>query len=148
MVPKNRDGSWLQDFDRWRRGVCEADSWKYTWSVPQDVCGLVELMGGPENFVAKLDQFFDGGHFAMDNQPDFHVPWLYALAGAAARTQETVSDRMARHFHLGPDGLPGNDDAGSMSTWLVFASLGFYPVTPGGDTYIMNAPLFDRVELS
>ncbi|HNU68196.1 MAG TPA: GH92 family glycosyl hydrolase [Myxococcota bacterium] len=148
MVPKNRDGSWLQDFDPvGGAGFCEADSWKYTWSVPQDVCGLVELMGGPENFVAKLDQFFDGGHFAMDNQPDFHVPWLYAFAGAAARTQETVSDLMARHFHLGPDGLPGNDDAGSMSTWLVFASLGFYPVTPGGDTYIMNAPLFDRVEL-
>ncbi len=148
MVPRNLDGTWLDGFaPDDKAGFCEADSWKYTWSVPHDVCGLMDLMGGPEPFAAKLDTFFADGHFAMDNQPDFHVPWLYNFAGRAARTQATVSELLALHFGAGPDGLPGNDDSGSMSAWSIFASLGFYPVTPGGDSYEMNTPLFARATI-
>lgn len=148
MVPKNRDGSWLKNFSPTsEKGFCEADSWKYTWSVPHDVCGLVNLIGGFENFESKLDEFFTGGHFDIDNQPGFHTPWLYSYIGKAAKTQDLVANLVNDHFHLGSNGLPGNDDAGSTSAWLIFAILGFYPVAPGGDTYIMNAPLFEKIEL-
>ena len=145
MVPRNRDGTWIDGFEPENKaGFCEADSWKYTWSVPHDICGLVALMGGPEAFAAKLDRFFDEDHFAMDNQPDFHAPWLYNFAGQASKTQSRVAELLAVHFGAGPGGLPGNDDAGSMSAWSIFASLGFYPVTPGGDLYQINTPLFSR----
>ena len=145
MVPRNGDGTWIDDFDPEKgAGFCEADSWKYTWSVPHDVCGLVDLMGGSEVFASRLDQFFDGGHFAMDNQPDFHVPWLYNYVGRAAGTQNRVWNLLDQYFNNTPGGLPGNDDAGSMSAWSVFASIGFYPVTPGGEYYQINSPRFPR----
>ncbi|HOE81667.1 MAG TPA: GH92 family glycosyl hydrolase [Myxococcota bacterium] len=148
MVPKYRDGSWLKNFSPTSPdGFCEADSWKYTWSVPHDICGLVDLIGGNDKFEAKLDEFFSDGHFDVTNQPDFHVPWLYSFIGKASKTQDLVAKLVGNHFHLESNGLPGNDDAGSTSAWLIFALLGFYPVTPGGDTYIMNAPQFKRIEL-
>lgn len=148
MVPKYRDGTWIEDFAPENKpGFCEANSWEYTWFVPHDVCGLVSLMGGDTPFTDKLDRFFGENWFSMDNEPDFHAPWLYNYAGAPAKTQDTVYDLLATHFNTAPGGLPGNDDAGAMSAWVVFASIGLYPVTPGDNSYQINSPAFSKVTL-
>src|SRR5262249_12596905 len=136
-------GAWLEPFDpesAW--GFTEANAWIYTWFVPHDVAGLVKLMGGPGAFSAKLDELFDGGHYDPSNEPDFHVPYLYAYAGQAARTQQRVRDLVATAYSPAPDGLPGNDDAGATSSWLVFSMLGLYPVTPGQPVYVIGSPTF------
>jgi predicted alpha-1,2-mannosidase len=146
--PKNRDGTWVEPFDPTApRGFTEADSWKYTWHVGHDVCGLVEAMGGAASFEAKLDEFFAGGHFAMDNEPDFQAPFLYDYIGKASKTQALTRDLLARHFKDAPDGLPGNDDSGAMSSWLVFAMIGLYPVAPSDGYYAITAPVFQKTVL-
>lgn len=143
--PRNRDGTWLEPFEPTAAtGFTEADSWKYTWHVPQDVCALVTAMGGPEAFAAKLDAFFEGGHFDMGNEPDFHTPFLYDFVGQGAKTQDRVRTLLAQHFDDTPGGLPGNDDAGATSAWIVFAMLGLYPVAPADDGYALAAPVFER----
>ncbi len=146
--PRNRDGSWMEPFDPTSIvGFTEADSWIYTWHVPQDVCALVEAMGGREAFGAKLDAFFDQGHFDMGNEPDFHAPFLYDYVGQAAKTQARVRDLLAQRFGDTPGGLPGNDDAGATSAWIVFAMLGLYPVAPDADAYALASPVFERAVL-
>lgn len=149
MQERWRDGTWVEPFDptHWR-GFTESDSWKYTWFVPHDQCGLVELMGGRDAFVAKLDQFFDEGHFTPDNEPDFHTPYLYAFVGEAGKTQQRVRQVMDTAFSTAPNGLPGNDDAGATSAWYVFSALGFYPVNTGADDlYWMGSPVFERAAI-
>jgi predicted alpha-1,2-mannosidase len=151
MRPKMRDGSWLEPFDPADRAegnsFVEASAWIFTFFVPHDVPALIELVGGDEAFVALLDRFFAEGHFDVTNQPSFHIPWLYNYAGAPHRTQELVRSIALEHFGAGPDGLPGNDDAGSMSAWLVLAALGIYPVAPGSPVWQLSAPLVDRAVL-
>jgi predicted alpha-1,2-mannosidase len=149
--PRNRAGGWRTPFDpaQWGDfvGFTEATSWIYTWFVPQDVPGLIDAVGGDDAFVAKLDAFFDGGRFDVSNEPSFHVPYLYAHAGQPWKTQARLRDIVATRFSTADDGLPGNDDSGATSAWLVFTMLGFYPVTPGDPTYTLSVPLVRRAEL-
>lgn len=151
MRGRMRDGSWVEPFDPAStddsNDFCEASAWIYSWFVPHDVAGLVELFGGEEAFLARLDQFFDEGHFEPSNEPSFHVPFLYNFVGAPERTQEMVRGVLNDHFADTPDGLPGNDDAGATSAWYVFAAMGLYPLAPGDGIYQLSSPLFDRVEI-
>ena len=145
---KTRDGQFVEPFDPTSSdGFTEADAWKYLWSVPQDLCGLVSAVGGAAAFSAKLDELFNAGHFDIGNEPDFHAPYLYDFVGAPAKTAERVRALVKTSFSLGPDGLPGNDDAGATSAWLAFALIGLYPVTPGSGSYLLGSPHFDRVTL-
>ena len=146
MQQKDKNGHWVTPFDPTASaGFTEADSWQYTWFVPHDLCGLVKAMGGVDKFISKLDAFFDQGHFTIDNEPDFYTPWLYDVAGMPSKTSARVHRIMQASFTDGPDGLPGNDDAGATSAWFVFASMGMYPVNPPDRRYWLNAPLFDHV---
>ncbi len=148
MQPKRRDGSWLEPYDPADKsgysGWCESSGWIYTFFVPHDIPALIELMGGNDAFVAKLDQFFDQGYFDPSNEPSFHIPFLYNYAGAPWKTQARVRHVLSTSFSTGPNGLPGNDDSGATSAWYVLAALGLYPVTPGKPQYQLSAPIVDR----
>lgn len=148
---RHADGTWLEPFDPADgdefNGWCEATSWIYSWFVPHDVEGLIDVMGGSEAFVEKLDQYFDGGHHDPSNQPGFHVPFLYNIAGAPQKTGARVRALREDHFLPTPDGLPGNDDAGAMSAWYVLAAMGLYPICPGDPTWQLVPPAFDRITL-
>ena len=151
MVPLNRDGSWVTPFDPADTSdfndFCEASSWIYSWYVPHDVPGLIELIGGKEATVAKLDAFFDGGHFDVGNEPSFHIPYLYSLAGRPDLSQERIDTIWRESFSVAPDGLPGNDDSGAMSAYAAFLMLGLYPISPGEPRYLITTPAFSHVEL-
>jgi len=123
----------------------EANAWQYLWFVPQDVEGLIHLMGGKERFIERLDEFFASGQYWHGNEPGHHIAYLYDCAGAPWKTQEKVREIMENEYKLIPAGLCGNDDAGQMSAWYVFSAMGFYPVCPGEPTYQIGSPLFDRV---
>jgi len=148
MRPRMRDGSWLDPFDPAAtndgNGFVEASAWIFSFFVPHDVPALIALHGGEAPFLTRLDGFYDGDHFDPGNQPSFHIAWLYNRAGEPARTQARVSEIVRAEFGIGPDGLPGNDDAGSMSALLVLAMLGVYPVAPGVPEYDLSTPLLDR----
>ena len=138
----------------------EGNSWQYTWFVPQDVQGLIKLMGGDKPFVKKLDALFNAkiknksalpsdvtgliGQYAHGNEPSHHIAYLYDYAGAAWKTQEKVRQILNELYSDKPDGLPGNEDCGQMSAWYVFSALGFYPVTPGSDYYAIGSPVFKK----
>ncbi len=142
------DGTWLEPFDpAGTVGFTEATAWIYEWLVPQDRCGLVAQIGGKPATLQRLNDFFDGGHFDMGNEPDFHAPWLYVDVGRPDLASDRVHALLAGQFSANPNGLPGNDDAGAMSGWLVFASVGLYPVSPGDGYYTLTAPLFARAEI-
>lgn len=151
MRPRQRDGAWVEPFDPedWsdRNGFCEASAWVYTWFVPHDVPRLIELMGGAEAFLSKLDEYFDTGQHDPSNEPGFHVPYLYVYAGDPSRTQARVRALLDAAFSDEPNGLPGNDDAGATSAWYVFSAMGLFPAAPGDDVYTLTSPTFDRVEL-
>jgi len=152
MQGRMRDGSWMVPFEPTDKSnlndFCEASSWIYTWFVPHDVSGLIELLGGEAQFISKLDRFFDEGHFDSSNEPSFHTPYLYNYAGAPARTQELVRSVLRSEFSAGPSGLPGNDDAGAMSAWYVLGAMGIYPVAPGDGVYQLSSPMFERISIS
>ena len=151
MQARDRDGAWVEPFDPTDdsdfNDFAEADSWIYSWFVPHDVPALVELMGGRDTFVQRLDTFFEDGHFDPSNQPSFHVPWLYAAAGMPSGTQARVRAIQQDDYSSGPDGLPGNDDAGSTSAWLVLSMLGIYPIAPGDGIWTLSAPRFTSATL-
>lgn len=151
MQGRYRDGRFTANFDPAdasdANDFCEATAWIYTWFVPHDVAGLIELMGGRQAFLDKLDRFFAEGHFDISNEPSFHVPFLYNLAGRPARAQETVRRVLAESFSARPDGLPGNDDSGATSAWLVLAAMGLYPLAPGDGGYQIVSPWFERIVL-
>jgi len=144
MQARDRSGAWVTPFDPAddsdANDFAEADSWIYSWFVPHDVPGLIEVMGGVEPFTDRLDAFFDDGHFDPSNQPSFHVPWLYAAAGEPTGTQRRIRDIVQDEYGVSPDGLPGNDDAGSTSAFLVLAMLGIYPIAPGDGVWTLTAP--------
>ncbi|HUU01374.1 MAG TPA: GH92 family glycosyl hydrolase [Myxococcota bacterium] len=151
MQGRHRDGSWVMPFDPTddadANDFCEATSWIYTWFVPQDVPGLIDLLGGDGAFLTRLDEFFTNGQFDPSNEPSFHVPYLYNLAGEPWRTQELVRQILADEFSDKPDGLPGNDDSGATSAWLVFAAMGLYPLAPGDGAYQISSPWFTKITL-
>ncbi|MFD1950353.1 GH92 family glycosyl hydrolase [Sphingomonas arantia] len=143
----------------------EGNAWQYSWFVPQDQAGLIRVLGGDAKAIAKLDAMFDFdmstvdyshaediaglvGQYIHGNEPSHHVAYLYDYAGAPWRTQERLGQIVASQYKPTPDGLAGNDDLGQMSAWLVFTALGFYPVAPGSNQYVIGRPFVDRAALT
>ncbi len=170
MRGRNSDGRWKKVFDPAEPfpggsgEFTEGSSWQYTWFVPQDISGLINLMGGNENFSAKLHELFQVdslkdyfvpsdmtgliGQYAHGNEPSHHVAYLYNYSGEAWKTQTRVRNIMTKMYTANRDGLCGNEDCGQMSAWYVFSAIGFYPVTPGSNVYAIGSPLFDRVTIN
>ncbi|GGZ30601.1 alpha-1 2-mannosidase [Echinicola pacifica] len=174
MRGKNKDGNFMAPFNpfKWGDAFTEGNSWHYTWSVFHDIQGLSELMGGREQFVAQLDKVFslppvfddsyyggviheiremqiaNMGQYAHGNQPIQHMIYLYDFAGEPWKTQYWVRETMNRMYMPGPDGYCGDEDNGQTSAWYIFSALGFYPVCPGTDQYVIGAPLFQKATLS
>lgn len=154
--PINPDGSFLTPFDPKQGenfepvpGFHEGSAWNYTFYVPHDVEGLTRLMGGRRKFVDKLQMVFDQGLYDPANEPDIAYPYLFSrFRGEEWRTQREVRRLLDKHFTTAADGIPGNDDTGTMSAWAVFSMMGFYPDCPGEPYYTLTAPVFDRVEIS
>ncbi|MBU3855853.1 MAG: GH92 family glycosyl hydrolase [Candidatus Phocaeicola excrementipullorum] len=149
------DGSFYSPFDPSQGanfepvpGFHEGSAWNYTFYVPHDVKGLARLMGGKKNFVRKLQMVFDKGLYDPANEPDIAYPYLFSyFKGEEWRTQKLVKELLAKHFTTKPDGLPGNEDTGTMSGWAVFSMMGFYPDCPGVPEYTLTLPAFDRVTI-
>lgn len=156
LRPLMEDGSFYSPFDprqgenfETAPGFHEGSAWNYTFYVPHDIKGLARLMGGRRQFVEKLQYVFDQGLYDPANEPDIAYPYLFSyFPGEEWRTQKTVRDILDRHYRNAPDGIPGNDDTGTMSAWAVFSMMGFYPDCPGEPHYTLSVPLFDRVEIS
>ncbi len=147
---KDVNGEWIHPFDpsdSFKNGFCECSSWEYTFFVPHDVQGLINLTGGKEAFINKLDNFFEGEYFNYLNETSLQVPYLYVYAGAPWKTQYIVRIYADKIYKNAPDGLWGEDDAGAMSAWYVFSAMGFFPVCPGQGAYVLGSPLFDKVTL-
>ena len=154
--PLCKDGSFLAPFNPRQGenfepvpGFHEGSAWNYTFYVPHDVLGLAKLMGGKKAFVNKLQKVFDEGLYDPANEPDIAYPYLFSyFKGEEWRTSKIVSELLDKHYTTRPDGLPGNDDTGTMSAWAVFSMMGFYPDCPGSPTYTLTMPRFDRVEIT
>lgn len=174
MSPKTANGRWIEPFDPKISGgqggrdyFAECNSWVYTWHVQHDVAGLINLMGGRDTFVKRLDQLFIEqpniahfhflgqfpdmtgltGLFTMGDEPGFHIPYLYNYAGAPWKTQRRVRDLMRVWFDDDPLGICGDEDGGAMSSWYVLSAMGFYPVCPGQPIYNIASPIFERIEI-
>lgn len=129
-------------------GFHEGNAWNYTYYVPHDVMGLAKLMGGKKNFVNKLKMIFDKGYYDPANEPDIAYPYLFSyFKGEEWRTQKLVKELLAKYFTTKPDGIPGNDDAGTMSAWAIFSMMGLYPDCPGVPEYTLTLPTFDKVTI-
>ena len=155
LRPRLKDGSFLTPFNPRQGenfepvpGFHEGSAWNYTFYVPHDVHGLARLMGGRKAFVDKLQKVFDEGLYDPANEPDVAYPYLFSyFKGEEWRTRKLVSELLDRHYTTRPDGLPGNDDTGTMSAWAVFSMMGFYPDCPGDPSYTLTAPRFETVEI-
>ena len=152
--PRHSDGSWKPNFDPLLSGswgsdsFYEGNSWTYSTFVPQDVAGLIQASGGNARFVQRMDAFFDlPGRYDVGNEPGFLAPYLYIWAGRPDATQSHIRAILARNYHSGPNGLPGNDDSGAMSSWYAFGKLGFYP-NAAQDVYLIGSPAFPRVSIA
>ncbi|KAI7153510.1 hypothetical protein KC349_g8314 [Hortaea werneckii] len=143
MEAKNTNGTWAGSEQGWTEG----DDWVYTFNVMHDPDGLAEMVGGPAKLKAKLDEHFQGDHNDHTNEPSHHVPYLYAAAGYPASTQNLTRAIAAIDYNATSAGLSGNEDLGQMSAWYVFSALGFYPVNPASDDYIVGAPFFEKVTI-
>lgn len=129
-------------------GFHEGSAWNYTFYVPHDIKGLARLMGGQKAFVKKLQKVFDEGLYDPANEPDIAYPYLFSyFKGEEWRTQREVSRLIGKYYKNTPDGIPGNEDCGTMSSWLIFSMMGFYPDCPGSPYYTLTSPVFDRVTL-
>ncbi len=158
---RKSDGTFRTPFDpaaiNYGSDYTEGNAWQYSWFVPQDQAGLFHMLGGDAKVVRRLDAMFDFDNSKLDyshaedisgligqyihgNEPSHHVAYLYAYAGAPWRTQERLKQIVESQYKPTPDGLSGNDDLGQMSAWLVFTALGFYPVTPGSNQYVIGRP--------
>jgi predicted alpha-1,2-mannosidase len=142
---RHADGSWDTPFDPAiaQKYITEGLPFQYTFFVPQDMPGLISLVGGREAFIAKLDELFARKLYDHGNEPSHHIAYMYDYAGAAWKTQQHVREVMDQQYSDTTAGLAGNDDAGQMSAWYCFSALGFYPVTPGTPKYQIGTPLFD-----
>ena len=155
LRPINLDGTFLSPFDPKdgadfsnAPGFHEGSAWNYTFYVPHDITGVARLMGGNKKFVEKLQRVFDDGLYDPANEPDIAYPYLFTyFKGEEWRTQKTVSSLINKYFGDTPKGIPGNDDCGTMSTWLIFSMIGLYPDCPGSPYYALTTPVFDRVTL-
>ncbi len=141
---------WITPFDPFKKAsfICEGTPFQYTWYVPQNVPGLINLMGGKKAFLAKLNTFFENGYYWHGNETDQQAPFMFAMAGDPAGTWKWTGRIISGEYGTGPGGLSGNEDAGQMSAWLVFAMMGFYPVCPATDRYVITIPSFDEVSIA
>lgn len=174
FAPKTADGNWVKPFDPKLSGGMgnrdyydENNGWTYLWDVQHDVAGLIELLGGKEQFSRKLDQLFiEGlgmskyaylaqfpdatgqvGQFVMGNEPSLHIPYLYNYAGEPWKTQQRVRMLLETWFTNSPFGIPGDEDGGGLSGFAVFSSIGIYPVTPGIPVFNIGSPVFTDVRV-
>ncbi|HVY74946.1 MAG TPA: GH92 family glycosyl hydrolase [Puia sp.] len=173
FLPKDDQGNWIlidPKFDGGPGGrdyYDENNGWTYLWQVQEDIPGLIALMGGPKAFEARLDQLFrEGldrskyefwnkfpdatglvGQYSMGNEPSFHIPYLYSYAGAPWKTQKMIRLLLSLWFKDNVFGIPGDEDGGGMSAFVVFSSMGFYPVTPGIPQYTIGSPVFSKVSI-
>jgi predicted alpha-1,2-mannosidase len=172
FAPRTADGSWVKDFDPKLSGGMgnrdyydENNGWTYLWDVQHDIPGLITLLSGREKFIRKLDQLFiEGlgmskyaylaqfpdatgqvGQFVMGNEPSLHIPYLYNYAGAPWKTQKRIRMLLETWFPNTPFGIPGDEDGGGLSGFVVFSSMGFYPVTPGMPVFNIGSPVFTDV---
>lgn len=153
--PRTPNGSFLTPFDpslganfEPNHGFHEGNAWNYTFFVPHDVLGLAKLMGGQQKFVARLQSVFDKGYYDPANEPDIAYPYLFSyFKGEEWRTQKLTRHWLKRAFRNAPDGIPGNDDTGTMSAWAVFAMIGLYPDNPSEPAYTITAPVFEKITL-
>ncbi|WP_312915411.1 GH92 family glycosyl hydrolase [Stenotrophomonas sp.] len=169
MRARKRDGSFREPFDPSASGYgtdfTEGNAWQYSWYVPQDVAGLAAAHGGSDRLLQRPDDVFEAkvdpsifahmeditgliGWYAHGNEPSHHVAYLYAHAGQPWRTQARLKQIMDTQYAARPDGLAGNDDLGQMSAWYVFTALGFYPVTPASNQYIIGRPFLPQATLN
>ena len=151
LQSRREDGSWKPLSDDFR----ESSYKNYFWMVPYDLGGLIEIMGGREKAEQRLDELFsrlDAGYndpwFASGNEPSFQIPWVYNWVGAPYKTQKTVNRILNEQYSSRIDGLPGNDDLGTMGAWYVFACIGLYPEIPGVGGFAVNTPIFERVKIA
>ena len=172
--PKDSDGNFIQPFDYTFSGgqgareyYDENNGWVYRWDVPHNPAELIRLMGSPQAFAGHLDQTFrqplgkskyeffaqlpdhtgNVGQFSMANEPSLHIPYLYNYAGQPWKTQKRIRELLNQWFRNDLMGVPGDEDGGGMSAFVVFSSMGFYPVTPGSPTYNIGSPVFTRVKI-
>lgn len=160
------NGLWIEPFLPSEVNVhfTEANSWQYTFHVPQDVSGLIDLFGGEAQFDKRMDDLFSAdsqlqgwnsadmtgmiGQYVQGNEPSHHIAYLYPYIGKAYKSQKVVRQIMSTLFTSAPDGLCGNEDCGQMSAWYVLSSMGFYPVIPGSDEYVLGSPVFKKVVIN
>jgi predicted alpha-1,2-mannosidase len=173
MRGRNSDGKWEEPFDAlaWGGAFTEGNPWQWLWSVQHDIPGLMQLLGGRDAFINKLDELFSTttdfhiggykelihemteaklgnmGQYAHINEPVHHVIYLYDYAGQPWKAQKWVHEVMDRLYKPGPSGWLGDEDNGQMSAWYIFSALGFYPVNPGQPIYALGSPLFDRATI-
>jgi predicted alpha-1,2-mannosidase len=143
MQARNANGSLADPSQGWTEG--DADI--YTFAVPHDPSGLASLFGGPVNLEEKLDAYFASGANDHSNEPSHHVPYLYSAIGYPASTAQLTRSIAAENYNATASGLSGNEDLGQMSAWYVFSALGFYPLDPAGEEYVVGAPFFEEVTL-
>lgn len=163
MHARTSEGKWRDPFrpDQEFIDYIETDAWQASLAVPHDVQGLIDLHGGDQQFIAKLDALFTApsdvvdarpdisgmvGQDAQGNEPSNHIPYLYSFAGAPWKTQYWVR-KVASLYNNTPAGIPGNDDCGQLSSWFVFAALGFYPVNAVNGVYVLGSPTVNRATL-
>lgn len=162
LRPKNENGEWVENFNplKFAKDYTEGTAWHYLFYVPFDVPGLISLFGGKENFITALNIFFENSdlvkrrkgmhkllpdaYYWHSNEPDIDTAYFYNYAQAPFKTQEWVRKIMTKKYTTTADGIPGNDDAGTMSAWYIFSAMGFYPIA-GGDTYLIGSPIFEKV---
>jgi len=143
MEAKFANGSWAGPDAGWTEG----DKWAYTFDVVHDIDELIRVRGGKAQFVNFLDEHFNGGHNDHTNEPSHHIPYLYALAGAASKGAERIRAIASSDYNSTVDGLPGNEDCGQMSAWYIFSAFGFYPVDPVSKEYVLGSPFYDKVTI-
>lgn len=168
--PKLADGSWRTPYDPARSvhegtssDFCEGNGWQYTFFVPQDVYGLIDLFGGDKPFLEKLDSFFANndnmgegasaditgliGQYAHGNEPSHHIAYMYTYAGQQWKTAEKIRFIMDEFYKATPDGIIGNEDCGQMSAWYVLSSMGFYQMNPADGIFVFGSPRFDKMSI-
>lgn len=173
FMPKDKDGNWIDINPAWDGGVGgrdyydENNGWTYLWQVQHDIKGLINLIGGKEKFENRLDQLFREpigmskyqfwakfpdasgliGQFSMGNEPSFHIPYLYNFTDSPWKTQKKIRLILDTWYKDNIFGIPGDEDGGGMSAFVVFSSMGFYPITPGSPYYTIGSPLFSKVSI-
>ncbi len=163
--PKKKNGNWVSSFDPeamddswWLSlivrnhggpGFVEGNAFQYTYMIPHDISGLIDLFGSKKQFSTNLKSVFENNQFSLWNEPDMIYPYLLSIdTSELAKMQKIIQNQRTTHFTTLPNGIPGNDDAGALSGWNVFSALGFYPVNPASGEYVLGVPWFNDIQIS